>query len=78
LARRAADEGGSAPAVLNASNEIAVDAFLTGRIAFTDIPTVIEAAMNAVRHCDIIDIENVLNIDNEAREVAVAQLDSFS
>jgi len=78
LARRAADEGGSAPAVLNASNEIAVEAFLAGRIAFTDIPTVIEAAMNAVGHCDISDIENVLNIDHEAREVAIAQLDSLS
>lgn len=78
LARTAADAGGSAPAVLNASNEIAVEAFLAGRIAFTDIPTVIEAAMNAVDHGDICDIENVLNIDHEAREVAVAQLDSFS
>jgi 1-deoxy-D-xylulose-5-phosphate reductoisomerase len=77
LARRAADEGGSAPAVLNASNEIAVEAFLAGRIAFTDIPTVIEATMNAVDHCDISNIENVLKIDHEAREVAVAQLDSL-
>jgi 1-deoxy-D-xylulose-5-phosphate reductoisomerase len=78
LARRAAEEGGSAPAVLNASNEIAVEAFLAGRLAFTDIPKVIEVAMNAVEHCDISDIENVLNIDNEARKVAIAQLDSLS
>jgi 1-deoxy-D-xylulose-5-phosphate reductoisomerase len=78
LARRAAEEGGSAPAVLNASNEIAVEAFLCGKIAFTDIPKVIEVAMNSIDHCDISDIENVLNIDNEARKVAIAQLDSFS
>jgi 1-deoxy-D-xylulose-5-phosphate reductoisomerase len=77
LARRAAEEGGSVAAVLNASNEVAVDAFLQGRIAFTDIPSVIEVTMNTVQNGDISNIENVLNIDNEAREVAAAQLDLF-
>ena len=78
LARKAAGLGGSAPAVLNASNEVAVEAFLAGRIGFTDIPKVIDAAMGSIGQCDISDIENVLNIDNEAREVAKAQLDSVS
>jgi len=78
LARQAAELGGSAPAVLNASNEVAVDAFLQGRIGFTDISVVIEAAMNTIEQCEISDIENVLNIDNEARKVAEAQIDSLS
>ncbi len=78
LARQAAELGGSAPAVLNASNEVAVGAFLQGRIGFTDISVVIEAAMNTIEQCEISDIENVLNIDNEARKVAEAQIDSLS
>ncbi len=77
LARAAAELGGSAPAVLNASNEVAVEAFLQSRIGFTDIPKVIEAAMNAIEHVSISNIEDVLNIDNEAREVAKAELDSL-
>jgi len=39
---------------------------------------VIEAAMNTIEQCEISDIENVLNIDNEARKVAEAQIDSLS
>jgi len=78
LARAAAEAGGSAPAVLNASNEVAVDAFLQGRIGFTDISSVIESTLSSIDQCVISDIENVLNIDNEAREVALAQLDSLS
>lgn len=77
LARTAAELGGSAPAVLNASNEVAVEAFLQSRIGFTDIPKVIEAAMTAIEHVSISNIEDVLNIDNEAREVAKAELDSL-
>jgi 1-deoxy-D-xylulose-5-phosphate reductoisomerase len=78
LARRAAEAGGSAPAVLNASNEIAVEAFLEGRIAFTYIPKIIEFCMNTIKRCDVSDIESVLKIDNEARAVAITALDSIS
>jgi len=78
LARRAAESGGAVPAVLNASNEIAVEAFLQRRINFTDIPRVIEATLDSVDQCSIDDIQSVLNIDNEAREVATARLDSLS
>lgn len=78
LARRAAEHGGSAPAVLNAANEIAVEAFLQGRIVFTQIPIIIEAVMNVLPHQVVNDIQSVLNIDNEARNVARAQLNSLS
>ncbi len=75
LARQAAELGGSAPAVLNAANEVAVGSFLAKRIGFTDISTIIEATLGLIKQSDISDIENVLNIDNEARKVATAQID---
>ncbi len=78
LARRAAEQGGSAPAVLNAANEVAVDAFLNEIICFTDIATVIENTMATVKWVEIDNIESVLKIDNEAREVASAQIDSLT
>ena len=48
LAREAGRAGGTAPAVLNAANEVAVAAFLAERIGFMDIPRVVEAALEAV------------------------------
>ena len=78
LARRAAELGGSAPAVLNASNEMAVEAFLHGRIKFVDIPLVVEGTMGVIDQCAINGIEDVLNIDNEARKVASAKIDSLA
>ncbi len=45
LAREAGEEGGTAPAVLNAANEVAVEAFLAGEIGFPDIPRVIEECL---------------------------------
>lgn len=74
LARQAAQTGGSAPAILNAANEIAVDAFLQNKIRFTDIPTIIESALNDVENVMIDGLETVLNIDNEARKRAGAAL----
>ena len=47
LAYRALREGGTLPVVLNAANEVAVDAFLQGRLAFPAIPRLIEMTMNA-------------------------------
>jgi 1-deoxy-D-xylulose-5-phosphate reductoisomerase len=48
LAREAGERGGLYPCVLNAANEIAVEAFLDGRIAFTRIPALIESAMETM------------------------------
>lgn len=76
LARRAAEEGRSAPAVLNAANEVAVDAFLNSEIAFTTIPVIVEKTMNALQTIDLGDIDAVLQIDNEARAVAAAAINS--
>ena len=77
LARTAAELGGAAPAILNAANEIAVDAFLKSDLLFTDIPKVIEATLNKVANTTVSSIEAVLQIDNEARHIARQALKSL-
>jgi 1-deoxy-D-xylulose-5-phosphate reductoisomerase len=62
--------GGTATAVFNAANEVAVARFLQHEIAFTAIPRVIEAALSA-HHAEAADtLERVLAADRWAREVA--------
>jgi 1-deoxy-D-xylulose-5-phosphate reductoisomerase len=58
------------PAVLNGANEIAVQAFLDGRIGFTDIPALIEHVMEAHQVTSIPTVESVLAADRWARETA--------
>lgn len=77
LARDAAEQGESAPAMLNAANEVAVDAFLNKNIAFTQIPNVIETVLNQLPIRQIKTIEDVLQIDNESRSVANKALKSM-
>jgi len=74
LARSAAEAGGTAPAVLNAANEIAVEAFLEGRCAFPEIATVIERVL--ARHSPVPArcLEDVLNADQWARREAQAAI----
>jgi 1-deoxy-D-xylulose-5-phosphate reductoisomerase len=64
--------GGMAPTILNAANEIAVDAFLKRRIGFLDIPRVVESALNDSPHANVaVDtLDGVLAIDARARELA--------
>lgn len=70
LARRAMQAGGSAPAVLNAANEEAVAAFLDGRLGFTRIPGVIEAALAGSRAGGASDLDAVMAADAEGRSLA--------
>ena len=67
LAYRALADGESMPAVMNAANEIAVEAFLQGRIGFTGIGAVIEQVMDS--HCahDLASIADVLEVDRWSR-----------
>ena len=58
------------PAVLNAANEIAVEAFLKKRMAFTAIPALIEYVMQAVQLEEMTTLEDVLRMDTLARDVA--------
>ncbi len=71
LAVAAMEAGGTAPAVLNAANEVAVDAFLNGRVRFTDIPAIIEASLAAVARSEADTLEQILAADVAARDAAV-------
>jgi 1-deoxy-D-xylulose-5-phosphate reductoisomerase len=72
LAYRAAADGGTAPAVLNAANEVAVAAFLEGRIGFTAIGRIVEQTMDALppEPVDGDGLDHVLEIDARARSFA--------
>jgi 1-deoxy-D-xylulose-5-phosphate reductoisomerase len=72
LAYRAINDGESMPAVMNAANEIAVDAFLDGRIGFVQIAEVIERTMDRHQPHDLRSIEEVLQADAWGRETAQA------
>jgi len=72
LAYAALREGGTAPAVLNAANEIAVAAFLDGKLRFTAIAQVIEHAMQATPASPADSLEMVLDADRRARHAAGA------
>jgi 1-deoxy-D-xylulose-5-phosphate reductoisomerase len=70
LAYRAIKIGGTAPAVLNAADEVAVQAFLDGRIRFVDIPKTIEATLEAYKGGNSITYETVMEADRWARQFA--------
>ena len=67
LAREALEAGGSAPAVLNAANEVAVATFLGGRIQFPDISRLVESALERNERPGPQSIEDVFEIDREVR-----------
>jgi 1-deoxy-D-xylulose-5-phosphate reductoisomerase len=67
LGYEAGRAGGSAPAVLNAADEIAVQAFLDRRIGFMSIPEVVERTLGAVEQRDLESVEDVMDADREAR-----------
>lgn len=70
LAREAAQVGGTAPAILNAANEVAVEAFLQRRIRFTDIPRMIESVLDRQASQAVQALDMVLAADLQARELA--------
>ena len=71
LAREVAEAGGTAPAILNAANEVAVEAFLGRRLRFTDIPRVIEAALSVLPARPAEELDVILEDDRRSREVAL-------
>jgi len=72
LAYEAGREGGGLPAVFNAADEIAVEAFLTGRIGFTAIPEIIERTLESIEPRQLRTVADVLDVDAEARQSAAA------
>jgi 1-deoxy-D-xylulose-5-phosphate reductoisomerase len=70
LAYRAGRKGGTAPAVLNGANEVAVAAFLDGQLRWLDIPEVIAQVLDEVPTLDPSGVDDVLDADAAARELA--------
>jgi 1-deoxy-D-xylulose-5-phosphate reductoisomerase len=70
LARAAGSRGGTAPCVLNAANEVAVEAFLAGSLPFTGIPDVIERALEAHEPRPLREFSDLYAADAEARSRA--------
>jgi 1-deoxy-D-xylulose-5-phosphate reductoisomerase len=70
LAREAGSAGGNAPCVLNAADEVAVGAFLDGRIPFTAIPVVIAGALEAVDPQPFTHFDELFECDARARAIA--------
>ena len=70
LAFNALKEGGNAPAILNAANEVAVSRFLKDDIKFLDLPDVVEHALNQVTHQVKPTLDDLIASDEEARKVA--------
>jgi 1-deoxy-D-xylulose-5-phosphate reductoisomerase len=75
LARRALQMGGDAPTVLNAANEVAVAGFLAGRIGFLEIEQVVEGALETLPGRVPRSIDDIVEIDNEARRYAEGFID---
>jgi 1-deoxy-D-xylulose-5-phosphate reductoisomerase len=70
LAREALKTGGSAPTILNASNEVAVAGFLDGKLGFLDIPRVVEETLEKIPASVIGSVDDVLSVDKASRQVA--------
>jgi len=76
LARHAAEAGGTAPCVLNAANEVAVRAFLAGRLPFLGIPAVIEDTLERLGAGRVHSFDSLYTADREARDVASQQVEA--
>ena len=78
LAYQALAAPASAPVVLNAANEVAVAAFLRQQVAFLDIAAVIDHVLGVYRHHQVDSVDDVLAIDDEARQLAQQRIATHS
>jgi 1-deoxy-D-xylulose-5-phosphate reductoisomerase len=74
LAMQAFQLGGTAPAVLNAVNEVAVEAFLSGRVSFNGIAELVDAVMQNYPFCEPQSLDVVIQADHDARAQTIALL----
>ena len=77
LAAQSMEAGGVAPAVFNASNEVAVEAFLGGKIPFLAIPRIVGQALDRTANFEPADVSSVLGADTEARRGAKLDVDTL-
>ena len=75
LAREAAEAGGTATCVLNAANEVAVHAFLSGRLEFMGIPAVIESTLERLPPARVHSFDTLYTADAEARRIAAESIE---
>jgi 1-deoxy-D-xylulose-5-phosphate reductoisomerase len=75
MARRCLEKEGNAPVILNAANEVAVEAFLAKRISFTKIFSTIDQTLQSLPWAALRDVEEVVDWDEKARRVAKQVLD---
>jgi 1-deoxy-D-xylulose-5-phosphate reductoisomerase len=73
LAREAGERGGTYPCAFNAANEVAVAAFLEGRIGFLDIAALVEEVLGRVDGAPAADLDELREADRRARELAVVE-----
>ena len=78
LARTAIQEGGSKPAILNAANEIAVAAFLAGRIGFLDIADTVSRALDGYAPKTPSTLEGLFSVDADARTYTLALMEKIA
>jgi 1-deoxy-D-xylulose-5-phosphate reductoisomerase len=78
LAYAAGRSGGTAPAWISAANEVAVDAFLNGQIAWREIASVIAATLDRHDGAPATDADAVIDADSQARRIAHEELNSFA
>ncbi|NOX42253.1 MAG: 1-deoxy-D-xylulose-5-phosphate reductoisomerase [Gammaproteobacteria bacterium] len=78
LAIAASKAGGTAPAILNAANEVAVSAFLAKRLPFIDIARVVERTLESITFTEVDNLETVLQVDEQARTVAEERIKTMS
>jgi 1-deoxy-D-xylulose-5-phosphate reductoisomerase len=76
IAYRAAAQGGTSPVILNAANEVAVEAFLERRIGYTDIAAVVERTLDRLPSESVHgwDVDQLLEVDRRARGTAEQNL----
>ena len=74
VAREAGERGGTYPCAFNAANEVAVDAFLGGRIGFLDIARLVEDALGQVEGAPARDLAELMEADADARRLTVGSL----
>jgi 1-deoxy-D-xylulose-5-phosphate reductoisomerase len=70
ICREVMEADGTAPVVLNAANEIAVEKFLKGDVAFDEITKIVEKTLNKIPQKDLNSVGEVLEYDRSAREVS--------
>lgn len=78
LAQQALQEGGSAPLVFNAANELAVEAFQMNRIGFIQISSIIEHSLSIMESCNPKSLNELLDHDQRVRRLASERINSLS